>query len=857
MESPRKRRRLSDQDADLNERRARNNFRLKSIFESIFEKYGRDFDGIGDEIDMRTGEIVVNNGHVLGMKNERDAGDMENSEDEFGSDYSSEENLDPADSNDTNQEVPVEEQGAANVPSTCALESANSIEDADSLMGDVVELENPTIEQVTALEGGPATQDVEEDELASSNYNWLSPRKVRSIAQDRWRLQELESVNREAIDPAWRAPPLPKTGSLHWEPPKHSKVTFEHEQADPDSRIPGTSIWALEESKPRRRQPTASRASLGSSLTQIRDGIDTSQARHPLWTQEEDDLLRHLKSTTNLTARDMEPYFPLRHKYTIGVHWSSVRRRDELQRRTGVVGQAEQNKSSSFPLSSGTPDLTEVDVQEYHQCHDTGDLLKDVWLVRDSSKAEELGFDSVLDGLGKRVEEAFDDHQGQHNAGPHESVQQMASNEEDVVDLYGNLSATVSSPHAVQPSRVDRTSYSSVHFSEHGSLGSSSSTACLYPSVDGTMAMAIDHTTHEVSQQQCSIESQINDSVSLKGLKSFSIEADAAMRRSQCIEDLRTNGITEISINDDFHVAEPTVHVVGDETLQFTTSAVSSSKPSPEAQNWCDQVEVAAGMPSMSQVPRPVPATSQNAPPSPLLAEDQVLSQPLTTPLSSDQYSASQTELEAIDTPSPSRRPAIQIVILPAARSKVLEKPPLAAKARSSLECLEKTYDATQVDASPMNIVEESSCGAGESSVSMPQPTPTHPAPGKFSPIFIDIVDSEDELSTPAVHPKFKPLTGRNSEFNKERSVTKASSGLDVFDYQPRSRLGLQALSPDRRHNRPTSSSKGRRISGKLPLRGSGPPQQQNTKITKAEIADSFESISTAIVDDCSEDELA
>lgn len=64
-----------DPDQELQRKRARVDFKLKSTFEAIFEKYGRDFEGIGDEIDMRTGEVVVNNGHLLEMRHEMDAGD--------------------------------------------------------------------------------------------------------------------------------------------------------------------------------------------------------------------------------------------------------------------------------------------------------------------------------------------------------------------------------------------------------------------------------------------------------------------------------------------------------------------------------------------------------------------------------------------------------------------------------------------------------------------------------------------------------------------------------------------------------------------------------------------------------------
>ncbi|KAK3899449.1 hypothetical protein C8A05DRAFT_46483 [Staphylotrichum tortipilum] len=53
-----------DPAARLERSRAFAAFKLKSAFENIFEKYERDFTGIGDEIDLRTGEIVVNNGHI-------------------------------------------------------------------------------------------------------------------------------------------------------------------------------------------------------------------------------------------------------------------------------------------------------------------------------------------------------------------------------------------------------------------------------------------------------------------------------------------------------------------------------------------------------------------------------------------------------------------------------------------------------------------------------------------------------------------------------------------------------------------------------------------------------------------------
>ncbi|RHZ57788.1 Myb-like DNA-binding domain protein [Aspergillus thermomutatus] len=85
MERPQKRPRLSlagygedSDDIDLQEARAQNDLRLKSIFERIFEKYGKDFTDIGDEIDLQTGKIVVNNGHLQGMSGEDDTGEKDN-----------------------------------------------------------------------------------------------------------------------------------------------------------------------------------------------------------------------------------------------------------------------------------------------------------------------------------------------------------------------------------------------------------------------------------------------------------------------------------------------------------------------------------------------------------------------------------------------------------------------------------------------------------------------------------------------------------------------------------------------------------------------------------------------------------
>ncbi|KAK0673347.1 hypothetical protein QBC41DRAFT_343131 [Cercophora samala] len=78
-----------DPNLRLERSRQRAVFKLKSAFESIFERYGRDFEGVGDEVDLRSGRIVVNNGHIEGMRGSDllvGGGSEDEDEDEGGQD---------------------------------------------------------------------------------------------------------------------------------------------------------------------------------------------------------------------------------------------------------------------------------------------------------------------------------------------------------------------------------------------------------------------------------------------------------------------------------------------------------------------------------------------------------------------------------------------------------------------------------------------------------------------------------------------------------------------------------------------------------------------------------------------------
>src|SRR5690242_8770241 len=44
--------------------------RFKSAYKLIFEKHGKDFTDSGDEVDLRTGEVVVDNCHIQSLSDD-------------------------------------------------------------------------------------------------------------------------------------------------------------------------------------------------------------------------------------------------------------------------------------------------------------------------------------------------------------------------------------------------------------------------------------------------------------------------------------------------------------------------------------------------------------------------------------------------------------------------------------------------------------------------------------------------------------------------------------------------------------------------------------------------------------------
>lgn len=59
---------------DIDKRREASKRKLKSRFQDIYNKYGREFE-VADEIDLPTLEIAINGGHIDRMRHETDVGD--------------------------------------------------------------------------------------------------------------------------------------------------------------------------------------------------------------------------------------------------------------------------------------------------------------------------------------------------------------------------------------------------------------------------------------------------------------------------------------------------------------------------------------------------------------------------------------------------------------------------------------------------------------------------------------------------------------------------------------------------------------------------------------------------------------
>ena len=316
-----KRRRLNYDDsyAELYEKRARNDLHLKSRFEAIFEKYGRDFSDVGDEINFQTGEVVVDKGHLKSMAHEQDVGGGSNSSDQSVLEHST------ANGNLGSSSVygdTIQSSFGSSVRST-----AKSIANSDI-----------EVEEVLSVS---TTSDPERS--SSGQHEGLSRGHPRSLASVKTPLRNINidsvlnrlnnrpvEVYESPIEPAWQAPPLPIDKQSQVQRSSLTK-NLDEERERERSESPNTgSLWALQSrgrrpknngtsvptSKPTSKLRRASMPSMSINKDSS-DSLKRKRLSSKSWTLEEEKLLRHLRSTTDMTFVQLEPYFPDRNPRTL------------------------------------------------------------------------------------------------------------------------------------------------------------------------------------------------------------------------------------------------------------------------------------------------------------------------------------------------------------------------------------------------------------------------------------------------------------------------------------------------------------------------------------------------------------
>lgn len=242
MEPPCKRRRVAKTDftdEELQHRRARNDFRLKSAFESIFEKYGKDFSAIGDEIDLVTGEIVVNRGHLSSLDDEKNPGREEDLFDELdGALWSGETRA----TTEKSHVRPRAVLSALKISLSAGL---------DTEMRDT---------SLSSTSPARLTSDATAESFMSETDETACLHDRRSLSNLRAHSSSYPSQavqNENSIEPKWRAPPLPVKMSASEENPQTQLVLFSDACENRSASPPGKSLWAP--SEPGRKSQLARR----------------------------------------------------------------------------------------------------------------------------------------------------------------------------------------------------------------------------------------------------------------------------------------------------------------------------------------------------------------------------------------------------------------------------------------------------------------------------------------------------------------------------------------------------------------------------------------------------------------------
>ncbi|KAI4105840.1 MAG: hypothetical protein L6R37_002485 [Teloschistes peruensis] len=294
MEPPCKRRRLhepTDPDAELYMKRTRNTLKLKSRFESIFDKYGKDFGDAADEIDMKTNKIIVDNGHIWNMLGETDVSLV-------GWDKG---HLPLGPKQQPSRDDSIEEHYKTIIPDSQDTESDDD-EDPLTTLTSVI---RDTASRIRKNLANSTSQNKSfRRHHQQPNQTWSSSSSIQTSASGAFARPTpgLRMGSGFPVEEAWRALPLPGDDDPQLSLPSPQPSDNDDDGASRSASPPGISLWAV----PKERRPWLN-AQEPSNPTPRNDTSRRSLAR---WTQEEDDSLRHLRSTTTLRFNELCDHFP-------------------------------------------------------------------------------------------------------------------------------------------------------------------------------------------------------------------------------------------------------------------------------------------------------------------------------------------------------------------------------------------------------------------------------------------------------------------------------------------------------------------------------------------------------------------
>lgn len=350
MEQPFKRRRVAGKDftdEELQHQKAYNDLRLKSAFECIFEKYGKDFTGIGDEIDLETGKIVVNRGHISGLSDEKYPGREEDLYDELdGETWSGENRATTGHSHVRPRNmIPAFKNSMRSGLRTETRDPFEPAHETDSLMGDMVtESSANAADEIAGLSqnkplSNPGAHPPNCPAQAVQNENsiepiWCAPPLPNKVSTCQENLQPQDFL----IPDAYEDPPMSPPGKSLWGPSKGGKkhqVARRKDTITPLSKPSGLPLSPIKQTHSRRSMMSLSYEWSEISFNQTSEPdstalpIMTPKASPTIcksvgslhWTKYEDHKLYYLKSEAGMTYSQLAAAFPGRSETEIEDRW--------------------------------------------------------------------------------------------------------------------------------------------------------------------------------------------------------------------------------------------------------------------------------------------------------------------------------------------------------------------------------------------------------------------------------------------------------------------------------------------------------------------------------------------------------